>query len=117
MIQVRSIVGVTVLTRKYRRTYMGDKKRKKAIALSYTSDDTAPKVTAKGSGLVAQNILDQAGKHDIPVYEDEKLAKILTQLEIGDNIPPELYEIVAQVLVFITDIDYLQEQVRKSEKK
>lgn len=96
---------------------MGDKKQKKAIALSYTSDDAAPKVTAKGSGLVAQNILDQADKHDIPVYEDEKLAKILTQLEIGDNIPPELYEIVAQVLVFITDIDYLQEQVRKSEKK
>ncbi len=96
---------------------MANKNDKKAVALSYDSDDTAPKVIAKGSGLVAENILKSAAKSDIPVYEDEKLAKILTQLDIGDNIPPELYDIVAQVLVFITDVDYLQEQVNKSEKK
>ena len=96
---------------------MGENKTKRAVALSYTAEDSAPVVTAKGAGLVAKNILDQAEKHNIPVYEDEKLAKMLTQLEIGDNIPPELYEIVAQVLVFITDIDYLQEQVNKHGKK
>ncbi len=96
---------------------MSKKERKQAIALSYDFDDTAPKVLAKGSGLVAQNILDSAQKHDVPVYEDPKLAKMLTQLEIGDNIPPELYEIVAEILIFITDIDYLQEQVNKGEKK
>lgn len=96
---------------------MKDKYNKKVVALSYDYEDSAPKVVAKGSGLVAQNILQEAQKHDIPVYEDENLAKMLTQLEIGDNIPPELYEIVAQILVFITDIDYLQEQVKKGEKK
>ena len=96
---------------------MDKNKGKKAIALSYDYDDTAPKVIAKGSGLVAQNILDSAAKHDVPVYQDEKLAKMLTQIEIGDNIPPELYEIVAQVLVFITDVDYLQAQVSKGEKE
>lgn len=90
---------------------------KKAVALSYDINDTAPKVIAKGSGLVAENILKSAEKSDIPVYEDEKLAKMLTQLDIGDNIPPELYDIVAQVLVFITDLDYLQEQVSKGENK
>ena len=94
-----------------------EKKEKKAIALSYTAEDTAPRVLAKGSGLVAENILKTAQKSDIPVYEDEKLARMLTQLEIGDNIPPELYDIVAQVLVFITDVDYLQEQVSKGENK
>ncbi len=96
---------------------MGKKDPKQAIALSYTFEDAAPKVLAKGSGLVAQNILETAEKHDLPVYEDAKLAKMLTQLEIGDNIPPELYEIVAQVLVFITDVDYLQEQVNKGDNQ
>ena len=96
---------------------MDNNKKKRAVALSYTAEDAAPVVTAKGMGLVAKNILEEAEKHNIPVYEDEKLAKMLTQLEIGDNIPPELYEIVAQVLVFITDVDYLQEQVNKYEKK
>ncbi|HHX61031.1 MAG TPA: hypothetical protein GX707_10025 [Epulopiscium sp.] len=96
---------------------MAKKDEKKAIALSYDFEDAAPRVVAKGSGLVAQNILDSAQIHDVPVYEDAKLAKMLTQLEIGDNIPPELYEIVAQVLVFITDVDYLQEQVSKGENK
>lgn len=90
---------------------MGKKNDKRAVALSYDYEDTAPKVVAKGSGLVAQNILDSAAKHDVPVYEDEKLAKMLTQLDIGDNIPPELYEIVAEVIVFITDMDYLRGQV------
>ena len=96
---------------------MDSNKKKRAVALSYTAEDAAPVVMAKGAGLVAKNILEEAEKHNIPVYEDEKLAKMLTQLEIGDNIPPELYEIVAQVLVFITDVDYLQEQVNKYEKK
>lgn len=96
---------------------MKKENNKKAVALSYNLNDTAPKVIAKGSGLVAQSILDAAQKHDVPVYEDPKLAKMLTQLDIGDNIPPELYDIVAQVLVFISDIDYLQEQVNKGAKK
>jgi len=110
-------MGDIVLIQRYRRTGMGENKKKRAVALSYKAEDVAPIITAKGRGLVAENILDQAKKHNIPVYEDEKLAKMLTQLEIGDNIPAELYEIVAQVLVFITDIDYLQEQVNKYEKK
>lgn len=96
---------------------MRNKDRKKVVALSYEYEDVAPKVVAKGSGLVAQNILDSAKKHDVPVYEDEKLARMLTQLEIGEDIPPELYEIVAEILVFITDIDYLQRQVNKGERK
>lgn len=96
---------------------MSKKENKKAVALSYQAEDSAPKVIAKGSGKVAENILESAQKHDVPVYQDEKLAKILTQLEIGQNIPPELYAIVAEVLVFITDLDYLQEQVNKSENK
>ena len=96
---------------------MAKKDEKKVVALSYDFEDTAPKIVAKGSGLVGQNILNTAKEHDVPVYEDAKLARMLTQLDIGDNIPPELYDIVAQILVFITDVDYLQEQVSKGENK
>lgn len=96
---------------------MKNNRDKKVAALSYDFEDSAPRIVAKGVGLVAQNILQEAQKHNIPVYEDENLAKMLTQLEIGDHIPPELYEIVAQILIFITDIDYLQEQVKANEKE
>ena len=96
---------------------MKNNRDKKVAALSYDFEDSAPRIVAKGVGLVAQNILQEAQKHNIPVYEDENLAKMLTQLEIGDHIPPELYEIVAQILIFITDMDVLQERVITNEKK
>jgi len=83
-----------------------DKKRKIATALKYNQmEETAPKVIAKGKGIVAENILEQAEEHDIPVYEDEKLSRQLYNLEIGQEIPPELYHVIAEVLVFIANLD------------
>lgn len=87
---------------------MGDRKKmKKAVALSYKEDMVAPTIVASGSGKVAENILAEAKKNQVPVYEDKKLATILTQLELGETIPPELYEIVAKILVFVGDMDEL----------
>ncbi len=83
------------------------KHQKKAAALSYTDKMTAPTVVASGKGIVAENILKEAEKHAIPVYQDDKLATILTEIEIGDQIPAELYELVAKIMVFVGDMDKL----------
>ncbi len=83
-------------------------KPKKAVALKYDNSKAAPTVEAKGKGKVAQRILDKAKEADVPVFEDKNLVEELTKLDLGNNIPPELYEVVAQILVFISDLDELE---------
>lgn len=79
---------------------------KSAIALKYDADeDIAPKVIAKGDNYVAKNMVEKAEELDIPIYRDEKIVHQLRNLEINDNIPQELYEAVAQILLFITKLD------------
>ncbi|MHC1750448.1 MAG: EscU/YscU/HrcU family type III secretion system export apparatus switch protein [Cellulosilyticaceae bacterium] len=90
---------------------------KKAVALSYDGNQNAPTVVASGKGLVAENILREAQIHDVPVYEDAKLATLLTELEIGNQIPKELYEIVARILVFVGDVDTLYGKINSKESK
>ncbi len=81
-------------------------KRKVATALKYNrGEDDVPKLVAKGLGLVAENIIEKAEEHDVPIYQDERLSQQLYNLSLGDEIPPELYEIVAEVLVFIAKLD------------
>lgn len=82
---------------------------KKAVAINYKPGDRSPKVIAKGQGFVAQKILENAQINDVPVYEDKALTQELSKLEIGNNIPPELYDVVAQVLVFVSDLDRKEE--------
>jgi len=82
------------------------KERKIATALIYQKEDGAPKVVAKGTGEVAQRILEKAKEDGVTIYKDEELARLLVNLEIGDKIPESLYNVVAQVLVFVSDIDY-----------
>ncbi|HOQ15950.1 MAG TPA: EscU/YscU/HrcU family type III secretion system export apparatus switch protein [Defluviitaleaceae bacterium] len=89
-----------------------NKRIKKAAALHYEKGSTAPKVIAKGKGVIAEKIIEKGLEEEIPVYEDEKLANVLTELEIGELIPVELYEIVAEILVFVGDIDRLQEKIK-----
>lgn len=88
------------------------KKIQKAAAISYQPGDRAPKVVAKGKGIVAEKILEKAEENSVPVYQDPKLAEILTRMELGDQIPPELYEVVAQILIFVSDLDRLEELKR-----
>lgn len=74
---------------------------KKAVALKYeSSKDHAPKVTAKGAGLVAEKIIDLATKQGIPISEDPDLVGALMQLDFQEEIPEELYRAVAEVLAF-----------------
>ena len=83
----------------------GIKKRKVAVALQYDVSEVAPKVLAKGAGIVAEKIVEKGKENDIAVHEDALLVEDLTRLDIGEHIPPELYLAVAQVLVFINEID------------
>ncbi len=85
---------------------MADLEKKKptprAVALKYTPKvDRAPKVTAKGSGLVAERIIELAKKHKIPIQEDPGLVQILAQLDFYQEIPPSVYGVVAEILAFI----------------
>ena len=81
-------------------------KNKIAAALEYDpNDQSAPVLAAFGQGAVAERIIDTARESDIPVVEDASLSMLLKQISIGDEIPEELYEVVAQVLVFIGEAE------------
>ncbi|MGG3913158.1 EscU/YscU/HrcU family type III secretion system export apparatus switch protein [Bacillus sp. es.034] len=80
--------------------------RKEAIALGYDQKDgSAPKVVAKGKGMIAENILSKADEHGVPVQEDKSLLSLLGNLDIGESIPEELYGAVAEVFAFIYRLD------------
>jgi flagellar biosynthesis protein len=83
------------------------KEIKQAIALRYEDGDAAPKVVAQGKGEAAEKILEIANENDVPIHEDAALAQTLGTLALGSEIPSELYEIVAQILVFVSDMDKL----------
>lgn len=99
---------------------MEDKNRKankQAIALEYNPEDQAPKVIAMGRGALADRIVEQAEQSDIPIHRDDKLADTLSKLQIGDMIPPELYEVVAEILVFVDGMDKIKAKMDKAAKK
>ena len=83
-------------------------KPKQAIALEYDPDDEAPRVIASGKGELAERIIEKAKEAAVPVHRDDKLADTLSRLEIGDMIPPELYEVVAEILVFVDSMDKIK---------
>lgn len=90
------------------------KKDKTAVAVSYEPGEAAPKILATGKGLIAEKIIEKAEENNVPLYKDNKLADTLSRLEIGDMIPPELYEAVAEVLVFVDDMDRLKAKVDRA---
>jgi flagellar biosynthesis protein len=71
-----------------------------AVALHYDKKG-APRVVAKGRGSIGEKIIELAKAHDIPIEENEVLAGALSKVELGDEIPAELYRAVAEVLVFV----------------
>lgn len=83
-------------------------KIRSAVALSYNLDDEAPKVIATGKGILAEKIIEKAKESNIPLHQDAKLAKTLSKLEIGDMIPPQLYEAVAEILVFVDAMEKIK---------
>lgn len=84
---------------------------KTAIAIEYVPGEAAPKILATGKGIVADRIIERAKESNVPTYKDDKLADTLSKLKIGDMIPPELYEVVAEILVFVNDLDKLKAKI------
>ena len=72
-----------------------------AVALAYHEEDGAPKVVAKGRGLLAQAILDRAREAGIYVHESPELVAMLMQVDVDSRIPPQLYVAVAELLAWL----------------
>jgi flagellar biosynthesis protein len=75
-------------------------KNQLAVALHYDRSG-APRVVAKGRGSIGEKFIEVARAHDIPIEENEVLAGALAHVELGDEIPAELYKAVAEVLIFV----------------
>lgn len=85
-----------------------DIRKKTAVALTYDPGDDAPRVVASGKGRLAERIIEKAVESNVPLHQDGKLAETLAKLEIGDMIPPELYEVVAEILVFVDSLERIK---------
>ena len=83
-------------------------KLKQAIALEYDPNEDAPKVVASGRGILAEKIINRAREAELPIHQDDRLADTLSRLDIGEMIPPELYEVVAEILVFVDAMDKIR---------
>ena len=90
-----------------------EEKLKQAIALEYDPSDAAPRVIASGRGKLAERIMEKARESRVPVHQDDKLADTLSRLDIGDMIPPELYEVVAEILVFVDSMDKIKGKIKR----
>lgn len=80
-------------------------KMKKAAALSFAEGDKAPRVTALGKGEIAERIIRTAEENAVPLYENSDLVTTLLQFDLGQEIPQELYNVIAEILVFVSDIE------------
>lgn len=97
-----------------------NKKIPQVVALKYEGEG-APKVTAKGRGEVAKQILKLAKQHDIPLYQDEELSALLSKVELGNEIPEQLYLAVAKVIRFVFELNkekyqHITEKIEQQQK-
>lgn len=80
-------------------------KRQHAVAIQYQDGDRTPHVVATGAGFIAQRIIELAKENNVPVHEDDSLVEILSRLDVGYDIPPETYRVVAEILAFLYRTD------------
>lgn len=97
---------------------MDKNKIKKAVALDYDIDtDHAPKVIAKGSGALANNIIKIAQENEIPIKKDEDLVELLSAIDIDKEIPESMYKAVSEIFAFIYDMTTLERKKREFEQR
>ena len=78
---------------------------KRAVAMAYSPEDGAPRIVAKGSGVTAEAIISLAREHGVYVHKSEELVQLLMQVDLDHEIPPELYQVVAEILAWIYSMD------------
>ena len=78
---------------------------KKAVALQYEAGNSAPVIVASGMGYMAEKIVEVASDSGVPIYEDNSLATILTQLKLGQEVPEELYRAIVEIYVYFLQFD------------
>ena len=78
---------------------------KKAVALQYEAGNSAPVIVASGMGYMAEKIVEVAADSGVPIYEDNSLATILTQLKLGQEVPEELYKAIVEIYVYFLHFD------------
>ena len=78
---------------------------KKAVALQYGPDDAAPVIVASGMGYLAEKIVETAADNGVPIYEDNSLSTILTQLQLGQEVPENLYQAIVEIYVYFLKFD------------
>ena len=82
---------------------------KTAVALRYDSDlEAAPRIIATGKGYIADKIIEIAQQENVPIHRDDAVARTLSKLDFGDTIPPELYEVVSKILIYVDRVDGLK---------
>ncbi|WP_047151632.1 EscU/YscU/HrcU family type III secretion system export apparatus switch protein [Aneurinibacillus tyrosinisolvens] len=85
--------------------------RKNAVALRYNpKEGEAPRVIAKGQGHMAETILEKARENLVPIQEDPSLVEVLAKLELNEQIPAQLYQVVAEILAFVYQTDQREKQ-------
>lgn len=81
---------------------------KRAAALKYEENIVAPIVTASGMGHIADKIIEKAEENDVPIVYNKELTDLLCNVDVGEYIPADLYEAVAHLIAYITDLDNLK---------
>jgi flagellar biosynthesis protein len=81
------------------------KNLEQAVALTYEHGEFAPRVLASGKGLVAEQIIAKAKEHDIYIHESKDLVGLLMQVDLDENIPPALYQAVAEILAWLYQLE------------
>jgi len=82
-----------------------DAERSLAVALAYKPGDAAPRVVAKGRGLIADEIIARAREYGVYVHESPELVTLLQQVDLDDHIPPQLYIAVAELLAWLYRVE------------
>ena len=78
----------------------------KAVALKYKAyEDNAPKIIAKGKGEIAKKIIEKAKKYDVPMFQNEEIANMLLDVEVGEEVPAKMYNAVVEVFVWLYKLE------------
>ena len=95
--------------------YEKENLNKKAVALKYDGGDIAPVIVATGLGYMAERIVQTALEQNVPVFEDTSLATLLSRLELGEEIPEELYQLVVDIYVYFLKFSFGEKKVEEEQ--